>query len=92
MRGPWGIVVTRTLHLPDFIHGEGWAPMCQNPAVEARLAEVRERRRAGDTEAWIVGETEGRPVCRDCIRAAERRIGHLRRMLAEVNTYERSRP
>lgn len=63
---PYGITVTRTLHLHKWVVGEP-QPLCGSARVR-RL--IRENRADGAHRAPVIGCAEGRPVCRHCIRRA----------------------
>lgn len=85
---PWGIVVTRTLHLSH----PGLEPACRDYRVERAMADLRRRYRAGERDApMIYGYADGRPVCRRCIATIEGRIAYQQERLDEVRSYEESR-
>ena len=90
--GPWGIVVTRTLHLTEVGTRR---PACGDERVRSAMDARRAlyRQSGGYLNAPPIFDlADGRPVCRRCVRATERRIDFLREQLAEVAEYQRGLP
>jgi hypothetical protein len=86
--GPWGIIVTRTLHLAH----PGLDPACGDWRVQAIVDGLRRRYRAGDYDApMIFGNADGRPVCLRCVRALHRYASRIDERLEEVAYYEAGR-
>lgn len=85
--GPWGIIVTRTLHMcpPNSID----RPACFNAVVTEAMEQLRDVYRSGERNVPpIFGYAEHRPVCRHCVRAIGRTIVRLQEQLDEAECWE----
>ena len=91
-QGPWGIIVTGTLHLPALTRSGGklWRPACGNSRVRQIMDDQRRLWRIGRGKLPNpTGFAEGRPVCVSCKRAYRRHIELIQLDLDEVAEYER---
>lgn len=78
---PWGITVTRTMHLPDW-HGGHLHPRCGDDRVRAAIEHQLEVNRSttspADKRAPLASFPKpGQKVCRSCMRSARRTIAYL---------------